>query len=99
MQHRILLAEDEPFLGKVVKESLEKQGYLVALAPDGRQAWELFGKGGFSICILDVMMPYTDGFTLAAKIRQSDSKMPLMFLTAKSDIRDVKEGYASGGND
>ena len=99
MQHKILLAEDEPFLGKVVKESLEKQGYLVALAPDGRQAWEHFNKGGFSICILDVMMPYTDGFTLAAKIRQSDNRMPLMFLTAKSDIRDVKDGYASGGND
>ena len=99
MQHKILLAEDEPFLGKVVKESLEKQGYLVVLAPDGRQAWELFSKGRFSICILDVMMPFTDGFTLAAKIRKSDSKMPMMFLTAKSDIRDVKEGYASGGND
>ena len=99
MQHKILLAEDEPFLGKVVKESLEKQGYAVELAADGRQAWELFSKGRISICILDVMMPYTDGFTLAAKIRQSDISVPLMFLTAKSDIRDIKEGYASGGND
>ena len=99
VQYKILLAEDEPFLGKVVKESLEKQGYLVELAPDGRRAWELFSSADFSLCILDVMMPYMDGFTLAAKIRHSDVKMPLMFLTAKSDIRDVIEGYASGGND
>ncbi|MEL1245698.1 response regulator transcription factor [Flavobacterium sp. DGU11] len=98
-QHKILLAEDEPFLGKVVKESLEKQGYEVMLAPDGRKAWELFNEGGFSICILDVMMPYKDGFTLAAQIRQSNSKIPMMFLTAKADIKDVAEGYASGGND
>ena len=99
MQHRILLAEDEPFLGKVVKESLEKQGYSVILAPDGRQAWEFYSQEDFSICILDVMMPYTDGFSLAAKIRQSDPGIPLMFLTAKADIRDIKVGYASGGND
>lgn len=98
-QHRILLAEDEPHLGKVVKESLEKQGYLVDLAPDGKEAWDLFGQGGFSLCILDVMMPYTDGFTLASKIRHADARIPVMFLTAKSDIRDVREGYASGGND
>lgn len=96
---RILLAEDEPFLGKVVKESLEKEGYLVDLAPDGRKAWELFQTIKYSVCILDVMMPFTDGFTLASKIRRADLKVPLMFLTAKSDIKDIKEGYASGGND
>lgn len=99
MKHRVLLAEDEPHLGKVVKESLEKEGYAVELAPDGKKAWELFVQGGFSLCILDVMMPYTDGFTLAAKIRHADAKVPVMFLTAKSDIRDIREGYASGGND
>jgi two-component system response regulator TrcR len=98
-QYRILLAEDEPHLGKVVKESLEKEGYIVDLAPDGKKAWELYNDGGFSLCILDVMMPYTDGFTLAAKIRHVDAKIPMMFLTAKSDIRDVREGYANGGND
>lgn len=98
-QHRILLAEDEPFLGKVVKESLEKEGYVVTLAPDGRQAWELFTKNSFSLCILDVMMPHTDGFTLASRIRQANSNIPLMFLTAKADSKDVIAGYASGGND
>jgi len=98
-QYKILLAEDEPFLGKVVKESLEKKGYAVTLAPDGKQAWQEFVSGSFSLCILDVMMPYKDGFTLAAQIRQADNAIPLIFLTAKADIKDVTQGYASGGND
>lgn len=97
--YKILLAEDEPFLGKVIKESLEKKGYEVTLAPDGRQAWQEFVSGSFSLCILDVMMPYKDGFTLAAQIRQANKNIPLMFLTAKADIKDVTAGYASGGND
>lgn len=99
MKHKILLAEDEPFLGKVVKESLEKKGYEVVLAADGKQAWNLFGENDFSLCILDVMMPYKDGFTLAAQIRDANRKIPLMFLTAKADIAAVEQGYASGGND
>lgn len=98
-QYSLLLAEDEPFLGKVVKESLEKKGYTVMLAPDGKQAWQLYTSVEFDMCILDVMMPYKDGFTLAAQIREANPKMPLMFLTAKADIKDVTQGYASGGND
>lgn len=99
MNPTILLAEDEPFLGKVIKESLEKQGYSVELAPDGKKAWELYKSREFLLCILDVMMPYKDGFTLASQIRNDNPKIPLMFLTAKSDIKDVTMGYASGGND
>ncbi|ALM48783.1 transcriptional regulator [Flavobacterium psychrophilum] len=99
MKHKILLAEDEPFLGKVIMESLEKKGYDVVLAPDGKAAWTLFNKNQFSLCILDVMMPYKDGFTLASQIRETNRKIPLMFLTAKADIKDVAQGYASGGND
>ena len=99
MKHKILLAEDEPFLGKVVKESLEKKGYEVVLAADGKQAWSFFVENDFSLCILDVMMPYKDGFTLALQIRESNRKIPLMFLTAKADIAAVEQGYASGGND
>lgn len=99
MKHKILLAEDEPFLGKVIKESLEKNGYDVVLAADGKQGWDMFNKDEFSVCVLDVMMPYKDGFTLASQIRSVNSKIPLMFLTAKSDIKDVSMGYASGGND
>lgn len=99
MKPKILLAEDEPFLAKVIKESLEKKGYDVVHAADGRQAWNLFKEQSFSLCILDVMMPYKDGFTLAAQIREFSKNIPLMFLTAKSDIKDVSHGYASGGND
>ena len=99
MKHRILLAEDEPFLGKVIKESLEKKGYDVMLASDGKQAWSLFSTHDFSLCILDVMMPYKDGFMLAVQIREDNRKIPIMFLTAKADIKDVEQGYASGGND
>lgn len=99
MHYRILLAEDEPFLAKVVKESLEKKGYSVELAPDGQQAYMLYNASGFDLCIFDVMMPYQDGFTLAQHIRQTDNKTPIMFLTAKADIKDVSTGYESGGND
>lgn len=99
MKYKILLAEDEPFLGKVVKESLEKKGYEVVLAADGKQAWSLFNSMNFTLCILDVMLPFKDGFTLAVQIRENNRKIPLMFLTAKSDIKDVEQGYASGGND
>ncbi|RYJ43337.1 response regulator transcription factor [Flavobacterium beibuense] len=99
MKYKILLAEDEPFLGKVIKESLEKNGYEVVLASNGKEAWGLFNEQEFSICILDVMMPYKDGFTLASQIREFSKNIPLMFLTAKSDIKDVAQGYASGGND
>ncbi len=99
MKHKILLAEDEPFLGKVIKESLEKNGYDVVLANDGKEAWSIFNENDFSMCILDVMMPYKDGFTLASQIREFNKEIPLMFLTAKADIKDVVKGYASGGND
>lgn len=99
MKHKILLAEDEPFLGKVIKESLEKNGYDVVLANDGKEAWSIFNENNFSMCILDVMMPYKDGFTLASQIREFNKEIPLMFLTAKADIKDVVKGYASGGND
>lgn len=99
MKHKILLAEDEPFLGKVVKESLEKNGYDVVLVQDGKQAWNIFNEQDFSLCILDVMMPYKDGFTLASQIREFDKEIPMMFLTARAEIKDVTQGYASGGND
>jgi len=99
MKHKILLAEDEPFLGKVIMESLEKKGYDVVLAPDGKAAWTLFNNDVFSLCILDVMMPYKDGFMLASQIREVNHKIPMMFLTAKAEIKDVAQGYTSGGND
>lgn len=99
MRHKILLAEDEPFLAKVIMESLEKKGYDVVLAPDGKVAWGLFNETEFSLCILDVMMPNKDGFTLASQIREANHKIPIMFLTAKAEIKNVAQGYANGGND
>ncbi|NMH27096.1 response regulator transcription factor [Flavobacterium silvaticum] len=98
-QPHILFAEDELFLGKVVSESLEKEGYHVDWATDGKAAITNFAASKYSICLLDVMLPEIDGFTLAAKIRRIDPAVPILFLTARDGIADVKTGYASGGND
>lgn len=98
-QHRILLVEDEPFLGKVVAESLQKENYEVDWLVDGTAALGNFAPNKYDICILDVMLPGTDGFTLAAKIRRADAAIPILFLTARDGIDDLKTGYASGGND
>lgn len=95
----LLLVEDEPFLARVIQDSLEQQGYLVSYAPDGRKAFSLFQNHSFKLCIIDVMLPHTDGFTLARQIRASGSLVPILFLTAKTATKDVAAGYESGGND
>jgi len=95
----ILFVEDEPFLGKVISESLEKQGFAVTWFENGMQALLDFKPGKFDLCILDVMLPEIDGFTLASKIRASDAEVAILFLTARDGIEDIKSGYASGGND
>ncbi|HPF12008.1 MAG TPA: response regulator transcription factor [Flavobacteriaceae bacterium] len=95
----ILLAEDEPSLGQIVKESLETQGYQVSLCKDGQQALEVFQKDAPDILVLDVMMPKKDGFTLARDIRKHNTQVPILFLTAKSQTQDVVEGFQLGGND
>lgn len=98
-QMRLLLVEDEPFLGKVVMESLEKEGYWVVWLEDGALAWQQFSPEIFDVCVLDVMLPGIDGFALAEKIRSVSPNLPILFLTARNAIEDVKTGYASGGND
>ena len=95
----ILLVEDEPFLAKVIKDSLEQRHYQVTYAGDGRAAYELFSQNYFSLCIVDVMLPHTDGFTLVKQLRSLNKVVPVLFLTARTAINDVVEGYASGGND
>ncbi len=95
----ILLVEDEPFLARVVKDSLEQRSYTVTHAVDGRKAYDLFVQGDFALCIVDVMMPQVDGFTLVRQIRAVDKQVPVLFLTARTDTADVMEGYGSGGND
>ncbi|GAB3754408.1 response regulator transcription factor [Spirosoma pomorum] len=96
---RILLVEDEPFLAKVIKDSLEQRHYAVTYAGDGRKAYELFQQDDFSLCIVDVMLPQVDGFTLVKQIRTLTNQVPVLFLTARTATKDVIEGYGSGGND
>ncbi|MBD3582373.1 response regulator transcription factor [Flavobacterium selenitireducens] len=95
----VLFVEDEPFLGKVISESLEKQGFAVTWLQDGNSALQNFAPSKFDICILDVMLPQLDGFALASRIRLNDAAVPILFLTARGGIEDLKNGYASGGND
>jgi DNA-binding response OmpR family regulator len=96
---KILLAEDEPSLGQIIKESLESRAYQVVLCKDGEEALESYYKEKPQLLVLDVMMPKKDGFTLAKEIRMQDAKTPIIFLTAKSQTRDVIEGFTTGGND
>jgi two-component system, OmpR family, response regulator TrcR len=95
----LLLVEDEPSLARVIKHSLEKKGYAVELAADGEKAYSLFRNAKFELCIIDVMLPSTDGFALARQIRANDTIVPILFLTARTADEDVLEGYRIGGND
>lgn len=96
---KVLLAEDEPFLGKIVKESLESRDFDVLWVQDGLKAYSAFRSFGPAICIFDVMMPTKDGFTLTEDIRKVNDSVPIIFLTAKSLTEDVVMGFELGGND
>ena len=98
-KNNILLAEDDPNLGAVLKDSLEMENNYVELYTDGEQAWKAFNKDDFDICILDVMMPLKDGFTLAKEIKKVAPQMPIIFLTAKSMKEDKLEGFKLGADD
>ena len=96
----ILLVEDDPNLGDILQEYLTLKGYKTVLCKDGLEGYEVFEyKGGFDICILDVMMPVMDGFTLAEKIREKDEQIPIIFLTAKSLKEDKVRGFKIGADD
>ena len=96
---KILLVEDDPSLGFGTTEALKDSGYDVKLAKDGHLAFEVFFKGDFELCILDVMLPKKDGFTLAKEIRQVNEQMPILFLTAKSMQADRLQGFELGADD
>lgn len=96
---RILLAEDDPNLGAVLKDSLELEDNYVELYEDGELAWNAFNKEDFDICILDVMMPKKDGFALATEIKKVDKNIPIIFLTAKSMQEDRIKGLSIGADD
>lgn len=96
---KILLAEDEPALAQIIKESLETRNFHVTHCKNGEEASVEFLKNKPDILVLDVMMPKKDGFTLAKEIRNIDKKTPIIFLTAKSQTQDVVDGFQLGGND
>ena len=95
----VLLAEDDKNLGNLLREYLEAKGYNIKLAANGKEAYDLFAKEKFDLCLLDVMMPVKDGFTLAREIRSSDNNIPIVFLTAKSMKEDAIEGFTAGADD
>ncbi len=96
---RILLAEDDENLGLLLKEYLKAKGFETNLFANGELAFRDFVKTQYDICILDVMMPVKDGYTLAKEIRQIDEEIPIIFLTAKSMKEDVIEGFSIGADD
>lgn len=96
---KILLAEDESALGLIVKESLESRDFIVEWCEDGESAFKKYQEFLPEILVLDVMMPKQDGFSLAKAVRKIDRRTPIIFLTAKSQTKDVVEGFEMGGND
>ena len=98
-KNTILLAEDEPALGQIIKESLETRNFNVLLCENGEKAYQVYKQSKPELLVLDVMMPKKDGFTLAKEIRLEDDAIPILFLTAKSQTEDVVEGFNIGGND
>ncbi|MFY0626594.1 MAG: response regulator transcription factor [Reichenbachiella sp.] len=99
MARKILLVEDDESLGFVTKDNLVSQGYVVELCADGRKGLSAFSKSKYDICLLDVMLPKMDGFSLAENIRKRNHLIPIIFLTARSMQEDKLEGFKKGGDD
>lgn len=99
VQPKVLLVEDEANLGIILKDYLTAKGYDTTLATDGQQGFDAFTKHKFDICLIDIMLPVKDGYTLAKEIRQSDQYVPIIFLTAKSLPDDKIEGFKAGADD
>lgn len=95
----ILLVEDDPNFGSVLRDYLGMNDFEVTLAKNGMEGFEKYKKGNFDLCILDVMMPYKDGYTLAREIRERNTEVPIVFLTAKTMKEDVLKGYKVGADD
>lgn len=99
MKTKILYVEDEPFLGKIVKESLEIRDFDVVMITDGRLAQKAFEEAKPDICVLDVMLPNKDGYSIATSIRTVNVEVPIIFVTAKTQTEDLIKGFEVGGND
>ncbi len=96
---KILYVEDDPNLGFVTKDNLELEGYEIVHFQDGKEAWKSFSKDKYDLCLLDVMLPDLDGFSLAEKIRKQNLQIPIIFLTAKTMQEDRITGLKIGGDD
>jgi DNA-binding response OmpR family regulator len=96
---KVLIAEDDRDFGNILTQYIAISGFEVTLGRDGKEAWELFTKSKPDICVLDVMMPEMDGFTLAEKIKDVQPEIPLIFLTAKSLKEDIVRGLKIGADD
>src|SRR6056300_1363445 len=96
---KILVVEDDPNFGSILKEYLSLNDYDVTLAKNGIEGFEKFKKEDFDLCVLDVMMPYKDGFTLAKEIRDINEIVPIFFLSAKHLKEDVLKGFKLGADD
>ncbi|MDZ4713831.1 MAG: response regulator transcription factor [Cytophagales bacterium] len=95
----ILYVEDEPFLARIVKETLESRDFEVHMVSDGGEALALFNKVKPRICVLDIMLPNKDGYTIAREIRAINPEIPIIFVTAKTQTEDLVKGFDVGGND
>lgn len=96
---RIMLAEDDQNLGIILKSYLEAKGFPTVLCVNGKEAWEAFNHQLFDFCIVDVMMPLKDGFSLAQDIRKVNREIPILMLTAKSMQQDILKGFSVGADD
>jgi len=96
---KILLVEDDLNLGYVIQDSLKLQGYDVHLCRDGKTGLQYFNEKEYNLCVLDVMLPEKDGFSVAEDIRKTNKKIPIIFLTAKSLTEDKVKGFKAGGDD
>lgn len=99
LKPRILLVEDDPNLGSLLQDFLEAKNFEIVLAVNGKEGLQKVKNAVFDVCVLDVMMPLMDGFTLAREIRKFNEELPIMFLTAKSMKEDTLEGFKAGADD
>ncbi|RZM27986.1 MAG: response regulator transcription factor [Pedobacter sp.] len=95
----ILLVEDEPVLASIIKESLESRGFAVTIAGNGTEGWSLFNAIRPDLCVLDVMLPKKDGYSLVRDIRTTNTRVPILFLTARTQTEDVLKGLELGADD
>lgn len=99
MKTKVLYIEDEPFLGRIVSETLQKQGFDLRLVADGAEVMSALEEYAPDICVLDIMLPNVDGYTLCRQIRALNPVLPVIFLTARGETNDLVKGFESGGTD